>query len=160
MKLDSPTITQLHRPFPRVRTGLVAGVLGGMAEVVWVGIFSSVSGGSAGHIARGITETLIPALAAGPLAVPLGLVVHFGLAALLGLAIVLLLRHLLPALAGSWREFGLIVGALAGVWAMNFLVILPQVNPEFVTLMPAWASLTSKLLFGVAAALVLRASVR
>ncbi len=136
--------------------GLLAGILGGAAEVVWVSVFSAISGGSAAQVARGVTETVTPALASGPLAVPFGLAVHFGLAAALGIAVALVLRRLFPALAGSWREFALIVLALAGIWAMNFLVILPQVNPAFVTLLPMWASLTSKLLFGIAAALALR----
>jgi hypothetical protein len=142
--------------YPLARTGLMAGFLGGSAEVIWVSIFSSLSGGSASEVARGVTATVAPALAAGPLAVPLGLAVHFALAALLGVAVVLALRHLFPALAASWREFALFVLVLGGIWALNFLVILPMVNPGFVALLPFWASLTSKLLFGICAALVLR----
>jgi len=51
-------------------------------------------------------------------------------------------------------EFAAVVGVLVLVWTMNFLVILPVVNPAFVTIVPYGASLTSKVLFGVAAALV------
>ena len=46
--------------------------------------------------------------------------------------------------------------ALAGVWAINFFVVLPIVSPAFVHVVPYAVSLTSKLLFGVAAAAVLR----
>ena len=48
------------------------------------------------------------------------------------------------------------LAALAGVWAINFFVVLPIVSPAFVHMVPYAVSLTSKLLFGVAAAAVLR----
>lgn len=44
---------------------------------------------------------------------------------------------------------------LAGVWAINFLAVLPAVNPIFATLLPPAATLLSKLLFGVSMAAVL-----
>ena len=44
---------------------------------------------------------------------------------------------------------------LTSVWVVNFFVILPVINPSFVTLMPYWASLFSKLLFGITMAGVL-----
>jgi hypothetical protein len=40
------------------------------------------------------------------------------------------------------------------VWAVNFFVVLPQVNPAFVHLPPYGVTLISKLLFGLAAARV------
>ncbi len=45
---------------------------------------------------------------------------------------------------------------LVGVWAVNFFVVLPIVSPDFVHIVPYAVSLTSKLLFGVAAAEVVR----
>ena len=48
------------------------------------------------------------------------------------------------------------LAALAGVWAVNFFVVLPIVSPAFVHIVPYAVSLTSKLLFGVAAAEVVR----
>jgi hypothetical protein len=53
-------------------------------------------------------------------------------------------------------EFGLVMLALAGVWAVNFLVVLPRVNAAFTHLLPYGATLLSKLLFGLAAAAVFR----
>jgi hypothetical protein len=38
------------------------------------------------------------------------------------------------------------------VWAVNFFVVLPVINPQFVDLVPYAISLVSKVLFGVAAA--------
>lgn len=50
---------------------------------------------------------------------------------------------------------GLGVTALAGVWALNFLLVLPLLNPRFVTLMPYAATLVFKALFGLAMGAVL-----
>jgi hypothetical protein len=76
------------------------------------------------------------------------------LAILLGIAIAIFVRRLLPRLVGTVMEPVVVVSMLAGVWAMNFLVILPIINPDFVLLVPYGASLASKVLFGVAAAFV------
>jgi len=48
------------------------------------------------------------------------------------------------------------LAALAGVWAVNFFVVLPIVSPSFVHIVPYAVSLTSKLLFGVAAVEIVR----
>jgi hypothetical protein len=53
------------------------------------------------------------------------------------------------------RQIALGVAALVGVWALNFLFVLPAVNPSFVTLMPYAATLLSKALFGAVMATVL-----
>ena len=45
---------------------------------------------------------------------------------------------------------------LIAVWAVNFLVVLPHINPEFVHLLPYSVTLLSKLLFAVAATTVLQ----
>jgi hypothetical protein len=48
------------------------------------------------------------------------------------------------------------LAALAGVWATNFFVVLPIVGAAFIHLVPYAISLSSKLLFGAAAAEVVR----
>jgi hypothetical protein len=60
----------------------------------------------------------------------------------------------LDALPGNPYPF--MLAALAGVWAVNFFVVLPLVSPAFVHIVPYAVSLTSKLLFGVAAAEIVR----
>jgi hypothetical protein len=42
------------------------------------------------------------------------------------------------------------------VWAVNFLVVLPVLNPAFIVLLPDSVTLFSKMLFGTAMALVLQ----
>lgn len=140
----------------RLGAGVWAGLAGGAAEVAWIAIYRGLSGVGAADVARGITETVFPALAAAPYSVALGLFIHMVLALGLGLAAAVIVARALPGLVGSWAEFALIVAILVGVWCMNFLVILPIVNPAFVTIVPFGASLASKTLFGVTAALVFR----
>jgi hypothetical protein len=77
---------------------------------------------------------------------------------LLGIAIVLAIRSLIPAERQTYLEPLMIVGLLVGIWAFNFLVLLPRINPDFITLIPYGASLASKVLFGIAAASVLLAT--
>jgi hypothetical protein len=57
---------------------------------------------------------------------------------------------------GIHAEYSLVTLALATVWAVNFLVVLPYLNPGFVDLLPYSVTLVSKLLFGVSAATVFR----
>jgi len=137
----------------RWRAGLLAGLAGGVAEVIMIVLYAGLSGGSAAAVARGITASVLPLAASAPAAIPIGLAIHFGLACLLGLGIALAIGRL----AGTWAGTGSILLVLALVWAINFLVILPVVNPDFVHIVPMAVSFTSKLLFGLAAALVFTA---
>jgi hypothetical protein len=65
-------------------------------------------------------------------------------------------RLLLRRDGAGYSEYGLVILALAAVWAVNFLIVLPYINPEFVRLLPYSVTLLSKLLFGLSAATVLR----
>jgi hypothetical protein len=64
----------------------------------------------------------------------------------------------LPVRRGGagFSQFGLVMLALLAVWAANFFIALPYLNPEFVRLLPYHVTLLSKLLFGLSAAIVLR----
>jgi hypothetical protein len=138
---------------------LLAAFYGGMAEVVWVATYCVATGRSSAQVAREVTATLFPALSAGTPGVVLGIAIHFVLALLLALVYVRLVW--LP-LARRWNEaasMGVAMAALALVWSVNFLLVLPAVNPVFVGLLPYPVSLVSKLLFGIAMAGALRDSV-
>lgn len=136
-------------------SGLVAGLAGGITEVAWIAAYEHATGGGAAAMARAVTETVFPTLTTD-IAVPLGITIHMGLAIVLGLAIAVLVRSLLPRQAGTIFEPAVVVGLLVVVWIANFFVILPIINPSFVSLVPLGASLTSKILFGCAAAIVLQ----
>ena len=57
---------------------------------------------------------------------------------------------------GSANPYPFMLAALAGVSAVNFFVVLPIVSPSFIHLLPYAVSLTSKFLFGAAAAAIVR----
>ncbi len=140
--------------------GTLAGLAGGAIEVAWIALYQHLAGADGENVARGVTESVLPGLVSAPAAVPLGLAIHMGLAVALGIVIALALPRLLPRLVGTALEPVAVVATLIGVWTINFFVVLPAINPAFVTLVPYGASLTSKVLFGFAAAFVLRAARR
>ncbi len=78
------------------------------------------------------------------------------LAMLLGVALVCAWRALIAHRPGLTNPYPFMLAALAGVWAINFFVVLPIVSPAFTHLVPYAVSLASKLLFGVAAAEIVR----
>ncbi len=136
--------------------GVAAGFAGGVAEIAWITLYAGLGGSAVAAVARDVTATVFPALAASGLAVPLGIAIHMVLAVLLGVAIVALFRLVAPGLARSNAETAGVVAILVGVWAMNFLVVLPQINPAFTETVPLLVGLVSKVLFGTAAAVVMR----
>ena len=138
-----------------IKRGILAGAAGGLAEIIWVSLYASVSGGNAATLARSVTTAagVTALLPSAP--VTMGIAVHMMIAVMLGVA----LAGLWQALAQKHRvssRYSLVLAALAAVWAVNFFVVLPVVSPEFVQLVPYSVSLMSKLLFGLAAAETLR----
>ena len=85
----------------------------------------------------------------------LGIGVHMALAVMLGVVLAFAWQAL-AAKRGLTNPYPFMLAALAGVWAVNFFVVLPIVSPSFVHIVPYAVSLTSKLLFGVAAAEIVR----
>ncbi len=139
-----------------LRLGVMAGLAGGAAEVVWVAGYGAITGTPVGAVARGVATALLPGLAALPVAPAIGIALHMLLAVALGIAVVAALRAPLLRRVGGWSQSMLVVAALGAVWSFNFLVVLPQLDPAFLALLPMVVTLASKLLFGVSAAAVLR----
>ncbi|HKH81889.1 MAG TPA: hypothetical protein VKA03_09865 [Methylovirgula sp.] len=138
---------------PLALTGVLAGLAGGLAEVVWIGLYSGASGTSGFDVARRVADTVFPGVLQMPAGPALGLAIHFGLSAVLGL---LLVRPLTSAiLQRSGALLPICLGILGLIWSVNFMLVLPILNPIFSALLPAWVTLTSKLLFGAALAGVL-----
>lgn len=136
------------------RVGALAGLAGGAVEVAWIALYQNLAGQEGAAVARGVTQSVIPALVDDPVAVPLGIGIHMGLAIVLGISIAIVVNRALPRIVGTAMEPVVVIAALAGVWAGNFFVVLPAINPEFVSLVPYGASFVSKVLFGFAAAFV------
>jgi hypothetical protein len=135
-----------------VHNGVIAGTAGGLAEIAWVTVYAGVTGGNAAIVARHVTtaaglSALFPGLSAA-----LGVTLHMTLAVGLGIALAFGWRAFSAKHADAANPFPVMIAALAGVWAVNFLVVLPIVSPSFVHLMPYSVSLISKMLFGLAAA--------
>lgn len=153
-------LTEIEGRYPRLRrtwsTGAVAGFAGGGAEIIWIALYKNFSDGDVIAVARGVTESLFLNLVPASAAAPLGVAIHIGLAIILGVAIAVLVRTLVPRVCAPVIEPLAVVGLLVGVWATNFFLVLPVINPAFVALVPYEVSLISKVLFGIAAALVLR----
>jgi hypothetical protein len=136
--------------------GVLAGAAGGLAEVAWVTLYAGVTGGDAAAIARGVTTAAGVSALLPTSPVVLGVAVHMVLAVTLGTLLALIWRMLRNYKPTLTNPYPVMLLALGGVWAVNFLVVLPIVSPSFVHLVPFAVSLTSKFLFGMAAAWILQ----
>lgn len=126
---------------------MVAGVAGGIAEVLWIGLYGSLHGPSGAIIAREVAATVLPQARGQALAPLLGLMIHFGLSAAAGIAIGLtMLRGRRSAYAS---DLAVLAATLTLVWAANFLVLLPTLNATLAHLLPYSVTLVSKVLFAV-----------
>ena len=142
----------LARMLEAIRQGAIAGAAGGLAEIAWVTLYAAATGGNAGTLARGVTtaagaSALLPADA-----VALGVAVHMVIAVALGVALAFVWQSLTSRGTPKHSVFPFMIAMLAGIWAINFFVVLPIVSPAFVSLVPYSVSMVSKLLFGLAAA--------
>ena len=141
--------------------GLLAGLSGGAAEVAWVGLYSSATGTSAMTVAEQVTTSFSPALAGLPSAPILGIAIHMLLSAVMGLAFAATIWRLCAPVLGATALMTVTAMSLALVWAINFFVVLPVLNPAFIALMPHGVTLASKILFGIAmGSVLLRAAPR
>ena len=137
---------------------LLAGLAGGMAEIIWVQFYTLLSGHSSAEVARQVTASLLPGLTEASAAPLIGVAIHLVLSVLLALAYALLVWRPYTRRLGAGASVAVAVGVLACIWAVNFLLLLPVVNAHFVDLLPYSVSLGSKLLFGAAMAGVFHAS--
>ena len=141
--------------------GLLAGLSGGAAEVAWVGLYSNATETSGMIVAQQVTASVVPAAAGLPAAPLLGIAIHMLLSVVLGVAFAATIWRLAAPRLGAAAFLATAAGSLALVWAINFFVVLPMLNPAFVTLMPYGITLVSKVLFGIAmASVLLRAAPR
>ncbi|HEY0183307.1 MAG TPA: hypothetical protein VGC09_10920 [Rhodopila sp.] len=139
-----------------LHVGVLAGLAGGLAEIAWVTGYSALTGLSSATVARGVTRAFLPVLADRPDGVAVGIAIHMVLAVGLGLAVAAAFSTPTLRRIGNWPRSTLMVGTLGAVWAFNFLVVLPVLEPGFLTLLPLAVTLLSKLLFGASAAAMLR----
>ncbi len=135
---------------------LIAGLAGGLAEVIWISLYSLTAGIQVAEIGSAITTTVYPPGTVLYLAPVLGLAIHMILSVILAFifgsiiwpVIERLFHHSTVAIIASITTLGI-------VWKVNFFLILPIWNPEFITLLPLTVTLASKILFGFAMGMVL-----
>lgn len=65
---------------------LLAGLCGGLAEVVWVQVYTALTAHSSVEVARQVTASLLPRIADAAFAPGLGIAIHFPLSLLVALA--------------------------------------------------------------------------
>jgi len=135
-----------------LRTGLYAGLAGGLAEILVVWAYSALTGGDAAIVARQVGA----AIGFDGSSATAGIAIHLGLAAALGIGLTVALRLLAGRTPDDHVLLGFMAGSLGIVWMVNFFFVLPALSPGFVHLLPDPVTLASKLLFGLAAGLTLR----
>jgi hypothetical protein len=149
-----------------VRQGILVGIAGGVAEIAWIALYGAASGHDTAAVARAISTTIASVLPDGsPIAGTIGFGIAFHMIAAVGLGLALTFVWCAVTVRGAAavNEYTFMAGALTIVWAFNFFVVLPQIGPllpdvqrAFVDIVPYSASLTSKLLFGLAGAGAIR----
>lgn len=145
--MAKPYLNPSYRNMP---TFLLAGLAGGMAEVLFIFGYSQVTPIELGHVAREITASFSHELAEASVSPAIGLGIHFLLSLLIGACFSLALGRL-----RAWHEapsirFGMSIFALLMIWCVNFFILLPSINPIFVSILPLSVTFASKALFGLA----------
>jgi len=136
-----------------VRAVVLAGLAAGAAEVLWVLVYGGFASVDPAAVAAQVTATVLPDVR-DAIAPALGIGIHFALSVALAFGFALLMHDTLARLDLASALVGA-AALLICVWGLNFLVVLPRLNPAFLTLMPYGATLLSKLLFGATLGLVL-----
>jgi hypothetical protein len=137
---------------PIVTKVLLASLWGGLVEVLWVALYASMTSVSGVEVARQVAVTVFPSAANLAVAPVLGIAVHLALSLALGVVFAWAVWIPFARRLDFPAAMATAIGALTAVWVVNFFVVLPVLNPAFVTLLPYGASLISKALFGVAMA--------
>jgi hypothetical protein len=144
--------------------GAVAGIAGGVSEILWLGFYGAASGHDTTELARNIATVIGVIIPVAPvLSAPVasGLAIHMFAAVALGIALAFAWCALSHRRRVEGDEYRLLPAALVIIWGFNFFVLLPLISPYFADLhrnftevVPYSVSLLSKLLFGTAVAAV------
>lgn len=126
----------------------VAGLAGGLAEVLVIAFYALGTGRDGWAIAAAIAGTVDPSLGTGMFAAVAGLVIHFALSLLVAICFAVTLLPMIRTDAKTVLVTAL--ASLAFIWAINFFIVLPALNPGFLTLVPPATGFISKAMFGLA----------
>lgn len=131
---------------------LLAGLCGGLAEILWVQLYSLLAGQSSVVVAREVTASFSSSLAQTAAAPEIGVLIHLVLSVFVALIYARLVWLPFTQRRGPGVSLAVASGVLACIWVINFLLLLPLVNATFISLLPYSVTLGSKLLFGAAMA--------
>lgn len=156
--LGAKNAPQQEAAFKAVVFGAIAGVAGGLTEIAVVALYSAGIGSDPAIVARGVTAAtgLVSVMPASPIAT--GILIHMAIAVVLGIALAFVWKTVRPHFSAGASLLPFMLAALTAIWAVNFFLVFPTVSPAFVHRLPYSVSLASKLLFGAAAAALLRLS--
>lgn len=134
---------------------LRAGFCGGRAKILWIALVGALTLMSGLEVARQVSMSVFPEMTDAAVTATAGIAIHLLLSLLLAAGFIFAAwlpytRKLSPASAILVATV-----ALSSVWAINFLIILPVLNPALIDLMPYAVTLFSKILFGTSMGLVL-----
>jgi len=133
----------------------LSGFAGGLTEVLWIIVISLLLDVHGADIAREVTASVLPNLRNESYAIALGIAIHLALSVVLAAAYIWSIGTMTDKRMGIAGQLITGMSVLALVWAVNFLLILPQVNPIFSDHISYGLSLISKMLFGLSMALVI-----
>lgn len=134
---------------------ILAGFCGGMAEVIWIIFYSLFKDLELLSIASAISQTVFFNSFDMQIAPLMGLIVHLCLSVLLAIAFGFTLLPFIQRFSNNFSTLLASLITLAIVWKINFFILLPVWNPDFINLLPLHVSLLSKLLFGLSMGIVL-----
>ena len=145
---------------PTYREGVFAGLVGGIAELAWIELYCAAAGSNASAVARAVVDTVLPNGGNSTIGVPLGITVHLILAVGIGIGLAGVCRWPSGTFVTPVVILSRALALLALVWVVNFVVILPHLNPAFLTVVRPGVALLSKLMFALSAAAVLTRAAR
>lgn len=131
-----------------LKTALVAGLSGGLAEIAWIGLYCYLTGLSSSMVAREIVAS-VSSGTGYPAAALFGGVIHIALSLSISVMYALAVWRPFASRFDPIRSVTVAVVALAAIWFINFFLLLPILNPVFIRLMPYPVTLASKILFGI-----------
>jgi hypothetical protein len=134
----------------------VAGIVAGLAEVLWVLGLAAFIILDAGNVAREVTASLFPALLESGFSIVLGIAIHLALSVLLVVAYFGSIGRWVEKHFNLSGQLTIAISALIIVWAINVLLILPVINPLFNNTIAYSFSLVSKILFAITMVLSIR----
>jgi hypothetical protein len=108
-----------------LRTGVIAGTAGGLAEIAWVTLYAGMTGADPAALAQGVTTAAgISKLLPTDSPVALGVGVHMVLAAMLGIILVFVWQALATNRPQQANPYPLMLAALGGIWTISFFQLL------------------------------------